>query len=50
MPETFFWLLSELCGHDYREIRSPQAETKVGYTAWDGSLVLGLPDVLAYLA
>lgn len=50
MPETFFWLLSELCGHDYREIRSPQAERKVGYTAWDGSLVLGLPDVLACLA
>lgn len=50
MPETFFWLLSELCGHDYREIRSPQAERKVGTAAWDGSLVLGLPDVLAYLA
>ena len=50
MPETFFWLLSELCGHDYREIRTPQAERKVGTTAWDGSLVLGLPDVLAYLA
>lgn len=50
MPETFFWLLSELCGHDYREIRSPQAEKHVGPAAWDGSLVLGLPDVLAYLA
>jgi capsular polysaccharide biosynthesis protein len=50
MPETFFWLLSELCGHDYQEIRSPQAEKQVGPSAWDGSLVLGLPDVLAYLA
>ncbi len=50
MPETLFWLLSELCGHDYVEVRSPQAKMQVGVTAWDGALVLGLPDVLAYLA
>lgn len=50
MPETSFWLLSELCGHDYVEVRSPQAEKHVGRTPWDGSLVLSLPDILAYLA
>ncbi len=50
MPEIFFWLLSELCGHDYVEVRSPQAVKQVGLNAWDGSLVLGLPDILAYLA
>ena len=50
MPETFFWLLSELCGHDYQEIRSPQAGKQAGTAAWDRSLVLGLPDVLTYLA
>jgi len=50
MPETSFWLLSELCGPDYIEVRSPQAEKQVGLNAWDGSLVLGLADILAYLA
>lgn len=50
MPETSFWLLSELCGHDYVEVRSPQAEKHVGRAPWDGSLVLSLPDILAYLA
>jgi hypothetical protein len=42
--------LSELCGHDYVEVRSPQAEKQVGRAPWDGSLVLSLPDILAYLA
>lgn len=50
MPEIFFWLLSELCSHDYVEVRATQAEKQVGLNAWDGSLVLGLPDILAYLA
>ena len=50
MPDTLFWLLAELCGHEYVEVRSPHPDKIVGLNAWDSSLVLTLPDVLAYLA
>ena len=48
MPDTFFYLLSELCGHEYVEVRchhGPQA----GLDPWDAALVLSLPDVLVHV-
>ena len=49
MPDTFFWLLSELCGHDYTEIRCRHADRQGGLNPWDSALVLSLPDALACL-
>lgn len=50
MPDTFFWLLSALRGQAYREVRAPQAPVARGPTAWDATLLLSLPEVLAGLA
>ena len=49
MPDTFFWLLSGLCGVRYAEVRCPQAYQAIGIAPWDAHLVLSLPTVLRHL-
>ncbi len=48
MPDTFFWFLSTLRGHDYHEVRSPQGPG-VYPADWDAALVMSLPQILAHL-
>ena len=50
MPDTFFWLLSALRGHRYREVRAPHDWAPQGKPAYDAALVLSLAQVLAELA
>ena len=48
MPDTFFWLLCNLRGHAYKEVRSRQGDG--AYPArWEAALVLDVAEVLAEL-
>ena len=49
MPDTFYWLLSELRGHDYTEVRCVQGGTPTGPAPWDVALVEHLPSILSHL-
>ena len=49
MPDTFQWLLSELRGHDYTEVRCIQGGTPTGPAPWDAALVEPLPSILSHL-
>jgi capsular polysaccharide biosynthesis protein len=48
MPDTFFYLISQLRGLRYRETRCPAAAS-TGPMPWDGALIATLPAVLAML-
>jgi capsular polysaccharide biosynthesis protein len=49
-PDTFFWYLSQHRGHDYSEIRGPDAAAGAeDEQPWDGGFTMGAAD-LAYLA
>ena len=50
MCDTFFWLLSELRGHDYTDVRCALAGTATGIQPWDATLAHPPPSVLACLA
>ena len=50
MCDTFFWLLSELRGHDYTDVRCALAGPATGISPWDGTLSLPLPSILSCLA
>jgi capsular polysaccharide biosynthesis protein len=48
MPDTFFYLISQLRRLRYRETRCRTA-SPVGHTPWDGALIQTLPELMATL-
>jgi capsular polysaccharide biosynthesis protein len=47
MPDTLYWLLCELGGKRFREIRCPLQDGQRGIEPWDAPLLLALPEALA---
>ena len=47
MPDTFFWLLANLRGQRYLEVRAPHDRGRHGPAAYDAALVLSLTEVLS---
>lgn len=50
MQDTFFWLLSELRGHDYTDVRCPAVGPATGPMPWDAALTMPVPEILSHLA
>jgi hypothetical protein len=49
MPDIFYWVLSDLKGHTYHEIRCPEATELLTDGNWDTPIRMELPDVMRHL-
>jgi capsular polysaccharide biosynthesis protein len=49
MPDIFYWVLSDLKGHTYREVRCPEAEDHLVSENWGTPIRMELSDVLQNL-
>ena len=49
MPDIFYWVLSDLKEHRYREIRCPEAAEHSVTGNWDTPINMGVADVLQYV-